>query len=201
MLRRVPAAALAPPALMRGASSCLRQQRRHLVGSGGINNDATSAEWAAAGLGIVHADPSTETMNRLMFVQVGFGVDQHGDRSLGSTKAAIRTIRDAISFNSIPGMVHACRGEENMLIHVKLGLPEAYSFVDLDLLANAFPYGRLLPIEVAPGGFTFGCGRVVPELGDEDDTATAAVAAALLGYHDHSDTSTTPRAWDTRDGH
>ncbi len=88
-----------------------------------------------------------------------------------------------------------------MLIHVRLGLPELYSFVDMDQLANAFPYGRLLPIDVVPGGLTFGCGRVVPELGDEDDTAIVAVAAVSLGYHDHSDTSTTPRAWDTRDGH
>ena len=58
-----------------------------------------------------------------------------------------------------------------------------------------------MPIEVTVGGLTFGCGRVVPELGDVDDTAIVAVAAVSLGYHDASDTSDKPPAWDTRDGH
>ena len=53
-----------------------------------------------------------------------------------------------------------------MLIHVKLGVPAEFSEVDLDEVARVFPYGKLLPIEVVTGGLTFGCGRVVPELGD-----------------------------------
>ena len=144
-----------------------------------------SAAWKAAGLGVSRAQP-TETLNRLMFVQLGFGVDQHGDRALGSTKAAARALRDAISFNSIPAMVsHVPGGRKNMLIHVKLGVPPDYPEVDVDELAKVFPYGKLLPIEVVTGGLTFGSGRVVPELGDEDDTAIVAVAAVSLGYHEH----------------
>jgi hypothetical protein len=42
---------------------------------------------------------------------------------------------------------------------------------------------------------------VVPELGDEDDTAIIACAAVSLGYHDPEDAADKPRAWDTRDGH
>ena len=57
------------------------------------------------------------------------------------------------------------------------------------------------PSQVTAGGLTFGCGRVVPALGDVDDTAIVAVAAVSLGYHDESDESTSPRTWDTRDGH
>ena len=164
-------------------------------------NDATSAAWKAAGLGVSRAQP-TETLNRLMFVQLGFGVDQHGDRALGSTKAAARALRDAISFNSIPAMVsHVPGGRKNMLIHVKLGVPPDYPEVDVDELAKVFPYGKLLPIEVVTGGLTFGSGRVVPELGDEDDTAIVAVAAVSLGYHEPSDAASTPPRWDTRDGH
>ena len=99
-------------------------------------------------------------------------------------------------------MVHVVPGgRENMLIHVKLGVPPDYPDVDLDEIARVFPYGKLLPVEVVPGGLTFGCGRVVPELGDEDDTAIVACAAVSLGYHDASDASSTPRTWDTRDGH
>ena len=55
-----------------------------------------------------------EHLNRVLFVQCGFGCDQHGDRSLGSTKAAVRAVRDALSFNSIPGMVHAVPGGPNL---------------------------------------------------------------------------------------
>lgn len=67
--------------------------------------------------------------------------------------------------------------------------------------AGVFPYGRLLPVDVTVGGLTFGCGRVVPQLGDVDDTAIVAVAAVSLGYHDASDASDKPKTWDTRDGH
>lgn len=160
-----------------------------------------SGEWAKAGLGAKRAMDS-DVLNRLLFVQAGFGCDQHGDRTKGSTTAALRAVRDAISFNSIPGMVHMVPGgRENMLIHVKIGVPPQFPGVDLDEVARVFPYGRLLPIEVGVGGLTFGCGRVVPELGDVDDTAIVAVAAVSLGYHDPDSDDAAPRAWDTRDGH
>ena len=88
-----------------------------------------------------------------------------------------------------------------MLIHVRIGVPPEFPDVDVEELANVFPYGRLLPIEVVTGGLTFGCGRVVPELGDSDDTAIVAVAAVSLGYHDKTDAAAKPRAWNTKDGH
>jgi uncharacterized protein (TIGR02058 family) len=143
-----------------------------------------SAEWKEAGLGAKMAS-QTEELNRLLFVQCGIGCDQHGDRTTGSTVAALRAVRDAISFNSIPGMKFAVPGgRKNMLIHCKLGVPAEYPQVDLDDVAKAFPYGKLLPIEVVSGGLTFGCGRIVPELGDTDDTAIVAVAVISIGYHD-----------------
>jgi len=99
-------------------------------------------------------------------------------------------------------MVHAVPGgRQNMLIHLKLGVPAEAPTVDLDAVAAVFPYGRLLPIEVVPGGLTFGCGRIVPELGDADDTALVVVAAVSIGYHDATDPATQPARWDTRDGH
>ena len=95
-----------------------------------------------------------------MFVQTGFGCDQHGDRKgTGATSAAVRACRNAIEFNSIPGMIdHVPGGRKNMLIHVKLGIPEGYG-VDHDQIRATFPYGRLLPVEVVSGGLTYGCGR------------------------------------------
>jgi len=92
-------------------------------------------------------------------------------------------------------------GRQNMLIHVKVGVPPEFPQVDVEELSKIFPYGKLLPIEVVVGGLSFGCGRVVPELGDVDDTAIVAVASVSLGYHDKNDEAQQPRAWDTRDGH
>ena len=57
--------------------------------------------------------------------------------------------------HAVPG------GREKMLIHVRLGVPPEFMEVDVEEVARVFPYGRVLPIEVTPGGLTFGCGRVV----------------------------------------
>ena len=181
-----------------------------------------SEEWKRLKL---HADapPLGAVLDRLAFVQMGFGCDQHGDRSKGAaTKAAVRACRNAIEFNSIPGMVELVPGgRKNMLVHVKLGVPpeilsassasSAAPAVDLREVAAVFPYGCLLPIEIVPGGLTYGSGRVVPELGDEDDTAVVVNVAVSIGY-DSGERSTgtaangpaasfQPKTWDTRDGH
>ncbi len=89
-----------------------------------------------------------------------------------------------------------------MLVHVKLGVPDNMA-VDLNEVAKVFPYGKLLPIEVVTGGLTYGCGRVVPELGDDDDTAVVVCAAVSIGYHEASDirTANGHRTWSTADGY
>ena len=136
-----------------------------------------------------------------MFVQCGFGCDQHGDReSGGATTAAVRACRNAIEFNSIPGMVdHVPGGREAMLIKVRLGVPEGY-YVEHDQIYATFPYGNMLPIEVVTGGLTYGSGRVVSELGDTDDTAIIVAAAVSIGYHDPSFKGEGHVIHDTRDG-
>ena len=159
---------------------------------------AWNEEWRRLGLGAiaVQEQEAAPSLNRLMFVQTGFGCDQHGDRKgavrrsvsirrhnarptlfaprhrtprahqiethvQGATSAAVRACRNAIEFNSIPGMIdHVPGGRKNMLIHVKLGVPEGYA-VDHDQIRATFPYGRLLPVEVVNGGLTYGCGRCV----------------------------------------
>ena len=157
-----------------------------------------SPEWAKAGLGADTAAAGA-TLNRVMFVQCGFGCDQHGDRKLGATKAAVRAVRNAIEFNSIPGMVEIEGGRKNMLIHLKLGVPPD-TFVDTDEVAKVFPYGRLLPIEVTAGGLSYGSGRVVSELGDEDDVALVVCAAVSIGYEAEGE-GAERRVWRTDEGH
>ncbi len=103
-------------------------------------------------------------------------------------------------------------GRKNMLVHVKLGVPDGMA-LNLNEVAKVFPYGRLLPIEVVTGGLTYGCGRVVPELGDADDTAVVVCAAVSIGYHDPTDAASQEtggqnsastqgrhRTWNTEDG-
>ncbi len=68
-------------------------------------------------------------------------------------------------------------------------------------MRSVFPYGQLLPIEVVTGGLTYGCGRVISELGDTDETAIVVAAAVSIGYHDPQFKSDAAEAWDTRDGH
>jgi uncharacterized protein (TIGR02058 family) len=169
--------------------------------SGKASSQSWSDEWKRLGLGATKAASDKGALNRLLFVQCGFGCDQHGDRTKGSTKAAVRAVRNAIEFNSIPGAVFAVPGgRERMLVHVKLGVPGEAPHVDLDEVAKVVPYGQLLPIEVVPGGLAFGSGRIVPELGDTDDTALVVCACVSIGYHDPTE-GDAPRVWSTRDGH
>ena len=182
-----------------------------------------SDEWKALGLGARLPKDDDTRITNLLFVQVGFGVDQHGndDRNSsgsggGATKAAVRAVRNAIEFNSIPGVIEAVPGgREEMLISgeytililsimilnrthdandivlhnikVKLGVPNQRKSTDpmkvnLDEVAKVFPYGRLLPIEVVVGGLSFSTGRIVRELGDEDDLAVCVAASVSIGY-------------------
>lgn len=150
-----------------------------------------SEEWKSLGFG-ARLPREGAVMTNLLFVQTGFGVDQHGDRAIdGATKAAVRAVRNAIEFNSIPGMIEAVPGgRKEMLIQVKLGIPardeKSESLipmeVDLSAVAKVFPYGRLMPIEISVGGLKFPTGRIVTELGDQDDEAVLVAASVGIGY-------------------
>jgi uncharacterized protein (TIGR02058 family) len=76
-----------------------------------------------------------------------------------------------------------------MLIHVKLGVPvsevagSSEAAIDALEVAKVFPYGRLLPIEIVKGGLEFHSGRVVEELGDNDDVGICCVACVSIGYN------------------
>jgi uncharacterized protein (TIGR02058 family) len=143
--------------------------------------------------------------SNLFFVQLGFGVDQHGGRD-DATKAAIRAVRNAIEFNSIPGVVENIPGgRKEMLIHLKLGVPSEAT-VDVLEVAKVFPYGKLLPIEITVGGLEFATGRVVEELGDSDDTGICVAACVSIGSHDpdnqniSTEGSSHHRTFSTKDG-
>jgi len=64
--------------------------------------------------------PAPEGMSRVLFVQVGMGIDQHGQ---DATKAAVRAVKHAIERNSIPCAKEVCGSYDAVKIHVKLGVP------------------------------------------------------------------------------
>lgn len=92
------------------------------------NNDMASSqswsdEWKARGLGASLPKDNDAQLTNLLFVQMGFGVDQHGNDTSntggsggGATKAAVRAVRDAIEFNSIPGIVEAVPGGRSEML-------------------------------------------------------------------------------------
>jgi len=120
-------------------------------------------------------------MSRVLFVECGFGNDQHGQNP---TKAAVRACRNAIEFNSIPSIAHIVPGGyANMLLRVQLGVPhEFHARVDLEQVAAVFPYGKLLPVELVHGGMKASSGIALREMGDTDDSMIIAVAVVSVGY-------------------
>lgn len=163
-----------------------------------------SEEWKNLGLGATLVDGSINLTN-LLFVQMGFGVDQHGCND--ATKAAVRAVRNAIEFNSIPGVIEAVPGgRKEMLIHVKLGIPigeeKSSSPMPCDVLevAKVFPYGRLLPLDIVVGGLSFSTGRIVEELGDTDDMAVCVAACVSIGYNNGNQEQSRV-TYNTKDGY
>eukprot|EP00571_Detonula_confervacea_P012094 CAMPEP_0172313320 /NCGR_PEP_ID=MMETSP1058-20130122/20022_1 /TAXON_ID=83371 /ORGANISM="Detonula confervacea, Strain CCMP 353" /LENGTH=182 /DNA_ID=CAMNT_0013026959 /DNA_START=281 /DNA_END=829 /DNA_ORIENTATION=+ len=174
-----------------------------------------SEEWKTLGLGARLPKDDGSRLTNLLFVQMGFGVDQHGNDASnasgsggGATKAAIRAVRNAIEFNSIPGVIEAVPGgRAEMLISVKLKVPTKRGSTDpmevnLNEVASVFPYGRLLPMEVVVGGLSFNTGRIVRELGDEDDVAVCVAACISIGYDNgqRDDDEKSHKLHDTKDG-
>lgn len=194
--------------------SSSRQPQKGATGTGHETLLATdkswNQEWKELGLGASVPNPGSR-MTNILFVQTGFGVDQHGNRDEdGATKAAVRAVRNAIEFNAIPGMIEAVPGgRKNMLIQVKLGVPPKKDselieplFVDFSHVAKVFPYGKLLPVQVVIGGLSFPTGRIVRELGDQDDTAICVAASVAIGYDngDRSSSVAQHTTFDTSDG-
>ena len=124
-------------------------------------------------LATASAEPSTPGMEQVLFVECGFGCDQHGQNA---TKAVVRACRSAIEFNSIPSIRRLVPGGyENMKLHVQVGVPAPAEQVDLSAVAAVFPYGQLLPIQIEQGGLRAHSGIALPEMGDANDDVSPSI--------------------------
>ena len=119
-------------------------------------------------------------MSQILFVECGFGCDQHGQNP---TKAVVRACRNAIEFNSIPSIERIVPGGyDTMKLHVQVGVPGDSDAIDRAQVAAVFPYGNLLPIAIEQGGLLAKSGIVLPQMGDENDDMIIAVACVTVGY-------------------
>ncbi|KAK9824812.1 hypothetical protein WJX81_000709 [Elliptochloris bilobata] len=121
---------------------------------------------------------SLPDLDQVLFVEAGWGCDQHGQNV---TKAAVRACRNAIEFNSLPAVRKVVPGGyDNLRLHIKLGSPRPAE-VDVEELRKVFPYGKAT-FEVVEGGLSASSGVAIPELGDTSDEMVIAVVAVTAGY-------------------
>lgn len=118
---------------------------------------------------------------RRLLIQFGSGIDQHGQEP---TVAAVRAVKDAISWNYLVGLreVLNLRDIDTMLVRVTIGTPYPER-VDKEEVAKALPHGQKT-IEVVAGGLLVHTGHASAQLGDKNDEVLVANAAVEVGVPD-----------------
>mmetsp|Transcript_1328 Transcript_1328/g.3979 ORF Transcript_1328/g.3979 Transcript_1328/m.3979 type:complete len:219 (+) Transcript_1328:217-873(+) len=143
---------------------------------------AFGAKWTswADYLGLASYVTPREGFEQVLFVEMGWGADQHGQ---DATKACVRAARNAIEFNSIPSIGKLVPGGyDNMRLAVELAVPSAHhGDVDLDAVAKVFPYGRAT-LRLQEGGALFPSGIALAKMGDRNDDIIVAVCCVTVGY-------------------
>ena len=115
-----------------------------------------------------------------MFIETGMGIDVHGQNI---TKAAIRAVKNAIHYNSMPGIRSVLPGNDrdSMRVNVKLAVPCDTEKLDIDAVKEALPFG-IVTVEVMDGGMMTTSGIVLEEKGDKTDMMYIVVASVEVGY-------------------
>ncbi|QDZ25953.1 hypothetical protein HOP50_20g85020 [Chloropicon primus] len=115
----------------------------------------------------------------MLFIETGFGADQHGQ---DATKACVRACRNAIEFNSIPSIQKVVPGGyDSMKLAIKIGTPFPQT-VDAARVRSVFPYGSIVQVELVEGGLNCSSGIVLESQGDKTDEFLIAVAAVTVGW-------------------
>jgi uncharacterized protein (TIGR02058 family) len=87
---------------------------------------------------------------RNFVIEMGTGVDLHGQ---DGTKAAVRAVRSIFNHVSLPGIrqVAGVKDMSEMAVELVLGVPEGVGPVDVEEVKQQFPYG-VVTVKVQPGG-------------------------------------------------
>ena len=113
---------------------------------------------------------------RKFILEVGMGMDQHGQ---DPTNAARKAVRDAVSRSCLSGLLDVVRLRDvnQMVVDVLVACPHPEK-VDQEKVLEALPFGQVR-IEVVEGGMV---ARAIyqPELGDTSDEAYIANAAVTV---------------------
>lgn len=115
------------------------------------------------------------TQKRLI-IEMGMGVDQHGQ---DPTVAAARAVRNAIAHNALPGVweVAGLSHPNEMLIDVQVGVPFPDAVRQAEVLA-VLPFGQKT-LTVKEGGMVV-VGKAIAELDDKNDNMYVAIAAVTV---------------------
>ena len=113
---------------------------------------------------------------RRFIVEVGMGVDQHGQ---DNTRAAEKAVQDAIHRSCLCGLkeVAGLKDPAAMMVEVLIGCPKPES-IDRERVLRVLPFGQKR-IEVREGGL-LGKTLFQPELGDKSDEMIVANAIVTV---------------------
>lgn len=120
------------------------------------------------------------TMEHLLFIETGVGVDVHGQ---DVTTAAVRAVIDAIHKNSMPGITEFLPDHDlnNMKVNIRLAVPLDKDFLDTGKVKAEIPYGTVT-VDVVDGGMAAPSGIVLKEKNDKNDLMYIVNASVEVGY-------------------
>jgi uncharacterized protein (TIGR02058 family) len=115
-------------------------------------------------------------VRKRFIIEMGMGVDQHGQ---DPTVATARAVRNAIANNALPGIweVAGLEHPNQMIVEVQVAVPYPEQVREAEVLA-VLPFG-CKTLTVVSGGMLVE-GRAIAELGDRNDEMLIAVAAVTV---------------------
>lgn len=119
-------------------------------------------------------------MEKIFFIELGMGADLHGQ---DITKAAVRAVKNAISYNSMPGLRSVLPDNDinKMKVNVRLAVPCDKELLDIEQVKAVLPYGEVT-VEVVDGGMLTTSGVILPDKNDRNDLIYVVNAAVEVGY-------------------
>lgn len=111
-----------------------------------------------------------------LIIEMGMGVDQHGQ---DPTVAAARAVRNAIAHNALPGVweVAGLSHPNEMIVEVQVSVPYPGQ-VQHDPVLSVLPFGKKT-LTVETGGMIVQ-GRAIEDLDDKNDEMLVAIAAVTV---------------------